>query len=579
MYQQTKASCRFWNRISAHCARLSAIVAVIVTVMSAHAEIPANYYRSASGKQGEALKTALHNLIYNHTEISSYYNLPQYFARTDVYPEGNERYGQWWDMYGNIPLYLPSFSGMNREHSFPKSWWGGSDQTPAYVDLFHLYPSEMAANTAKNNYPLGETQLSGLKFDNGVSKVGLPVTGQGGGAASVFEPDDEYKGDFARTYFYVVTCYQNLSWRYTYMVNNNPYPTLNEWSIRLLMKWHREDPVSQKELDRNNTIYTIQANRNPFIDYPELAEYLWGEKKGQVWVPGIAEPTGDPELTTPVQDMALDFGETAVGSSTTSSLFFNGENLTGKLTITITKPKDYPNDDRKFFIPDANSIDASAVNSENGFWLKVKYSPTALGEHQARLVISDGGLEGSRGIALRGEALPVPTLHAFQALPPTNVEQTAYTANWETPADDVVDYYIVTRTTFVDGKAETSEIMAETNELRIEDCEPGGRETYSVRSCRLGYYSPSSNTVSVDLASLGTVDEDGDSQLGWAYTEGGVRLVCANPQTGVRVYDAMGRLVHTIATIENNEEIALPYGIFIIVTDQHRTPLRILVRE
>ena len=552
---------------------------VIFTALAAYAEIPANYYRSASGKQGEALKTALHTLIYKHTEVSSYSNLPQYFRRTDVYPPDNERYGQWWDMYGNIPLYLPSFSGMNREHSFPKSWWGGSTETPAYVDLFHLYPSEAAANMAKSNYPLGEAQSSGLQFDNGVSRVGLPMSGQGGGAARVFEPDDEYKGDFARTYFYVVTCYQNLHWARTYMVNNNPYPTLNEWSIRLLLKWHRDDPVSQKELDRNDEIYTIQANRNPFIDYPELAEYLWGEKKGQVWVPGIDTPTGDPQLITPVQDMSLDFGETAIGSTNTSSLFFHGENLTNTLTITITRPRDYPNDDRKFFTPDANAISASAVNSENGFWLRVKYTPTELGSHQARLVVSDGGLDGSVGIALRGEALPVPTLHSFQALPPTDIEPTAYTANWEEPEGDVVDYYVVTRTTFAGGKAETSEIVAETNELRIEDAIPGGRETYCVRSCRLGYYSDYSNTVTVDLASLGTPDEDGDSQLGWAYAEGGIRLVCASPHTGCRIYDTTGRMIRLIDRIENNDEITLPTGIYLIVTDQQHTPLRVLVRE
>ena len=224
---------------------------IVTAIISASADIPAAYYRPATGKKDAALKTALHQIIYSHTEVSSYNALPEYFKRTDVYPPGNERYGQWWDMYGNIPIYLPHWSGalMNREHSFPKSWWGGSTGTPAYVDLFHLYPAEAQANQKKLNYPLGTVQTP--TFDNGISQVGYATTGQGGGAAQVFEPDDEYKGDFARTYFYVVTCYQNLHWRYTYMVDNNTYPTLNQWSANLLMKWHREDPVSQKEIDRN----------------------------------------------------------------------------------------------------------------------------------------------------------------------------------------------------------------------------------------------------------------------------------------------------------------------------------------
>ncbi len=84
-------------------------------------------------------------------------------------------------MYSDIPLYTNSFSGLNREHSLPKSWWGGSTTTPAYIDLNHLYPSEAAANIAKSNYPLGE--VSGKPtFENGITTVGSPVSGQGGGA-------------------------------------------------------------------------------------------------------------------------------------------------------------------------------------------------------------------------------------------------------------------------------------------------------------------------------------------------------------------------------------------------------------
>ncbi len=99
-------------------------------------------------------------------------------------------------------------------------------------------------------------------------------------AKLVFEPADEYKGDFARTYFYVVTAYQNLSWKYTYMVADGDYPSLQPWAIEMLLKWHRDDPVSEKELKRNEVVYSIQTNRNPFIDYPELAEYIWGRPYG-----------------------------------------------------------------------------------------------------------------------------------------------------------------------------------------------------------------------------------------------------------------------------------------------------------
>lgn len=568
--------------LTGHRAWLS-IVASLLGVVGAVAAIPASYYRSASGKKDAELKTALHQILYNHKEVSSYQDLPNYFRRTDVYPPGNERYGQWWDMYGNIPLYSNTFWGLHREHSFPKSWWGGSDATPAYVDLNHLYPAEAAANMAKSNYPLGVAQPSKLEFDNGVTRVGYPIVGQGGGAAKVFEPDDEYKGDFARTYFYMVTCYQNLTWRYTYMVSNNTYPTLADWAIRMLLQWHRDDPVSQKEIDRNEQIYNIQANRNPFIDYPELADYIWGTRKGQPWFPGSAtEPAGDPILDTPVQDMTMEFGQTAVGKTNTASLFFHGENLTGTLTVTVTRPKgqapDAP-DYRQFFTPAESAISASVVCSDGGYWLRVAYTPTEVGTHEARLVISDGGLPGSRGVALKGEALPVPTLHTFRALSPTDITPTSYMANWEVPADDVVDYYIVTRTVINNGTSASQELLAENNELEITDCEPGSRESYHVRSVRLGYESLPSNEVFVDLAGMQSPDITVDNPLGWAFMSGGVRLVCTAPHTGVRVFDAMGRLVRLIPEIDNNTEIPLPLGAYFITTDSQPTPLRVLVKE
>ena len=196
---------------------LSLVLAVLAP--AAHAVAPDGYYESLEGKSSGELKTAIHDLIANFKLISSYNALPQYFAVTDVYPELQNGRKRWWDMYSDIPLYAPSFSGLNREHSFPKSWWGGSTSVSAYVDLNHLYPSEMDANMAKSNYPLGEVDRSEhITFQNGVSTVGYPVLGQGGGASRVFEPDDEYKGDFARTYFYMATCYQDLTWKYTFMV-------------------------------------------------------------------------------------------------------------------------------------------------------------------------------------------------------------------------------------------------------------------------------------------------------------------------------------------------------------------------
>lgn len=532
------------------------------------AQAPDGYYSSLKGKKEGELKTAIYQLVHNFTKVSSYSDLPQYFMRTDLYPNSM----RWWDMYSADFLYAPSFKGLNREHSFPKSWWGGSTTVNAYVDLNHLYPSESAANMAKSNYPLGVVDRnSTIKFENGITTVGYPVAGQGGGAGFVFEPADEYKGDFARTYFYMVTCYQDLTWKYTYMVSQNLYPTLNSWSVNLLMKWHREDPVSEKETLRNEAVYMIQNNRNPFIDHPELAEYLWGNRTGQAYDPGTStEPAGDPNLITPVQDMSLEFGQVAIGKSATAQLFFRGENLKGTLDIVISGTN------RSYFKAASNSIQASLVNAADGYWLNVTYTPAELGQHTARLIVSEGGITGSRGIELRGECLAEPTLTAPTATAATDITATSYTANWTVPDDEVVDYWVVTRTRYNGGSSAVEELYAEEPYLTIDEFDQSESESYSVQSVRLGFRSPMSNVVFVDHAGIsGVTNDEPLVVLGF---EGCLRFMLSQPQTGVRIYDVAGRLVQTVPQVDNNDEVALPQGIYLVVTDQCHTPLRAIVR-
>lgn len=543
-----------------------ALMAIVMPVRSISA-IPANYYNSINGLADRDLKDALHSLIYNHTEVKSYTSLPEYFRTTDRFP-GTD---YWWDMYSDmeVSMYITFGTYMNREHCFPKSWWGGGTSTPAYVDLFHLYPSEAKANQAKSNYPLGEVVTS--TFDNGVVKVGYATTGQGGGAQKVFEPNEEYIGDFARTYFYVVTCYQNLTWdsKYMFMLEQNDYPTLKPWAIDLLLKWHRADPVSQKEVNRNEAVYGFQGNRNPFIDHPELVEYIWGNKIGQKYQDGGSEPVGDPELTTPVQDMALDFEQIAIGKSETRQLAFLGHNLSGKLSLAVTGT------DKAMFSLDTKTIDASLVNADGGYFLPVTYKPTSVGTHSARLIISDGGLTGSRGVALMGECLEVPVLTAPVATQASDITETSYVANWRQPSE-VVDYYIVTRTRYINGNSSSEEIMAEENSLLVEDFDGSVSESYNVRSVRLGYESPVSNEIFVYHAGVEGVEMD--SPLGYAYWPGGLRIVCGDTQYNLEVYDITGRLVMTLPEVHDNDIIELPFGVYLITTSSSRTPLRVIVR-
>ena len=152
-----------------------------MVAIGASATVPVGYYSTINGKRGQDLKNAVHQLLKNHT-VMTYSSLWYYFQSTDCHFENPN---QVWDMYSNITRYFrgsSAVSGMNREHSFPKSWWGGT-QVDAYTDLNHLYPSDGEANLAKNNYPLGE--VSSAYYDNGCTKVGTPMAGQGGGCSTV----------------------------------------------------------------------------------------------------------------------------------------------------------------------------------------------------------------------------------------------------------------------------------------------------------------------------------------------------------------------------------------------------------
>lgn len=545
------------------------LIALILCLLSSgrgYGDVPQGYYNRASGKTTAALKTALCEIINPHTEVSSYNALPSYFQKTDLHPGTM----QWWDMYSTIPLYAPSFKGLNREHSFPKSWWGGDTNIPAYVDLNHLYPAEAAANMAKSNYPLGEVTGTPT-FDNGWSTVGKGI--EMGGAPYVFEPADEYKGDFARTYFYMVTCYQDINWKYQYMARNGSYPSLQQWAINLLLKWHREDGVSQKEIDRNEAVYKIQNNRNPFIDYPELAEYIWGNNMGQPFIPGgNIEPGGEATLITPVQGMSLEFGEVAVGSSAVARLFFNGENLRGNLELTLSGA------DAALFSLPVKTLNADLVNSSGGYWLNVTYKPLSVGIHTARLRVQDGGMDGSIGIELRGAALPVPTLSILEATAPTEITSSSYCANWLMPADssEVVDYYIVTRTKFRNGEATVEQLSAEENYLVINGFDQSDVETYSVQSVRLGYRSEPSNVITVAHSVLPGVDVE--QPLAIESYPGLVRFVCSESHYGVEIVDPSGRLVMTIPEVTDGYEVILATGVYLVRSQNHPTPLKIYAR-
>ena len=259
-------------------------------ILLAQGAIPSGYYDGMDGKKQSALKAAAKAAARSHKTISYGNSTWDAFKSTDVRVVDGKQY--WWDMYSNnLVLVSSGHGGLNIEHSVANSWWGKT-QNDAYKDIFHLNPSNAEANNRKSNYPLGivdeaNTPSKNL-YNNGVTKVGRPYSGASGGAPWVYEPCDEYKGDFARAFMYIFTIYDDINWSSTqsdrnFMFDGSAYPSFRPWAYQLLLEWAKNDPVSEKERNRNEAIYKIQGNRNPFIDFPELGEYIWGSKQNEAF--------------------------------------------------------------------------------------------------------------------------------------------------------------------------------------------------------------------------------------------------------------------------------------------------------
>ncbi len=279
------------------------LISMLCCVAFALAEVmPANYYDGIDGKQDSILKGTLKTIIRSHTVIpygSGTNSSWEVFYYSDQNEEGYcmDMYCDTWQKFTTPGAVV---SGCNIEHSFAKSWWGGKEHDP-YKDCYHLNPSNSTANSSRSNYPLG-VPVKNFKSNTGSLKVGQIHHDSLDVDFYVFEPKDEYKGDFARAYFYMATCYgrdlngeypdlpaydkkKYVGWRIDnkdvgsrFAMQNNNYLEFQPWEQEVLITWHRMDPVSEKEVKRADAVSNFQHNRNPFIDYPYLAEYIWGSK-------------------------------------------------------------------------------------------------------------------------------------------------------------------------------------------------------------------------------------------------------------------------------------------------------------
>jgi endonuclease I len=411
---------------------LVSLCIVFALSLSAKSVTPAaslpTYYEKIDGTSGKALFDAVHDVAKVGYSSLGYGGLWTAYRTTDVRDNGLV-----WDMYSDCSWTIGtdqcgSYSNecdcYNREHSIPKSWFGGSESQPG-CDIFHIVPTDGYVNNKRSNYAFGEVSSTSYTYDGAKLGTAKSITITGGNtiagntgtsvscSGTVFEPRDEYKGDFARGYFGTMIKWANGDYQaFTKGDGSKIFSSnysagafgLTKYGVALLMKWHRQDPVSKKEIDRNNGIQQTQGNRNPFIDYPYLAEYIWGEKAGETlyledmmtaydadFVLGESDGSREDVVHTPqlsVSATQVNFPSILVDEESAYSIKVSGMYLTSNITLTIS------GEDADMFEASCSYLtieQANPTNTNNN--LILTYVPTEQGQHSGTLQIASEGAE------------------------------------------------------------------------------------------------------------------------------------------------------------------------------------------
>jgi len=257
----------------------------------ANAQIPTGYYDGTSGITGYTLKTKLGQIITAGYSQHTYDELDGEYPKSDAdkYYENDNTI---LDIYSENPIgpdpynytfgvkkcgnYAVEGDCYNKEHTVPQSLF--NQKLPMRSDIHHVLPTDGKVNGYRSNYPFGKVTNPSITSKNG-SKLGPNATPGATYFGSVFEPINEFKGDIARCLLYFVTRYQTQLSSFSsgnILNTSNVSQGLVTWELNLLLLWHQQDPVSQKEIDRNNAAYSYQKNRNPYIDHPEWVTEVWG---------------------------------------------------------------------------------------------------------------------------------------------------------------------------------------------------------------------------------------------------------------------------------------------------------------
>lgn len=413
------------NCISRNCLLL--VVLTCLFPFFVFSEIPAGYYDDAVGKSGEDLQKSLSTILNDANDVG-YNGLWNLYKTTDRRSDGKV-----WDMYSDVTNYTFGTDQCgsygvegdcyNREHSVPKSWF--NKQSPMVSDIWHVYPTDGKINGMRSNNPFGEVGSGASSSKNEFSKWGKCVTP--GYSGTVFEPNDEYKGDFARTYFYFATRYKGVATSgQGALVFTSTYPYITGWQLDMLLRWHKKDPVSPKELDRNEAVYdSRQGNRNPFIDYPELVDLIFGDSRN---IPFMPDGGDAPYIEAPRNGSTVDMGIASVNSSSpvTVQLSVRGRNIESAVSVEVG------GNDSECFSVNRRELTADEVN--NGTTVELAYRSSVVGSHEAVLEISGGGLKSPIIVNLKGQAID-----DFVALPAKDITENSFVAAW-TPKSEATDY-------------------------------------------------------------------------------------------------------------------------------------------
>lgn len=330
---------------------LSLFIAAVCATWAQGPNNSGTYYQGANGKSGQSLRAALASIIAQNHSVVSYDGLITAYELTDTRPDGYVR--DWYSCTTNYRHgkdtggYKKEGDSYNREHSVPQSWF--SKRSPMKSDIVHVVPTDGYVNNRRSSFPFGEVGNVTYKANEDYCRLGSSKTP--GYSGTVFEVPDEVKGDMARIYFYMATRYKDQcgNWGGGIFTSDG----MVKWELDQMLAWSRQDPVDNREIARNNAVQEVQKNRNPFVDYPGLEEYIWGTKKDQTFsydqynggtvidVPTVAMPTFTPDAGTYIKKVEITMSCATEGAKiyyTTNGADASEQSIlyTGPITLTQT---------------------------------------------------------------------------------------------------------------------------------------------------------------------------------------------------------------------------------------------------